>query len=202
MRAQAIAALGLIMATVTPGLAHETPAAAPSGSWRATLVSARDPARGVHVSLLPGRVPGVLLENSGSDVVLILGRSGEPFLRFTDRGVEANVRSPLWRENAIARGQGAVIAADPLSPPEWRQVSRVPRFAWLEFRAWPGTDEPAPGAFHRNGVTPRSAWAIPAQIGERPVALLGLTTWQPARSSSYVATVTVAPAADPPLPAR
>jgi len=178
---QAIAALlGVIMVTFTPGLAHETRVTAPHGSWHATLVSARDPARGVHVSLLPGRVPGVLLENSASEPVLILGRSGEPFLRFTNHGVDANVRSPLWRENAIARGQGAVIAADAQSPPEWHQVSRVPRFAWLEFRAWPGTDEPASAAFHRSGLMPRWAWAIPARIGERSIAFLGLTTWQPA----------------------
>ena len=180
----AVALLGLIVSagSVTTGLAHETLGAASTGGWRATLVSAHEPAPGVHIALLPGRVPGVFLENSGSVPVLILGRSGEPFLRFTARGVEANLRSPLWRENAVARGESVVGTADPQSPPEWKQLSRSPRLAWIEFRAWPGVDEPMPSEFHRGGVPPRRAWAIPARIGERAVAFVGLTTWQPMKS--------------------
>jgi hypothetical protein len=154
-----------------------------SGSWRATLVSAHDPAPGVHVALLPGRVPGMLLENSGSETVLVLGASDEPFLRITAQGADANLKSPTWRQNALARGETLPISSDHHSSPEWLQVSRAPRFAWIEFRAWPGTDEPSPEARGRSGVPPRWAWSIPVRIGERRVSLVGLTTWQPVRAA-------------------
>src|SRR5262245_57214675 len=130
--------------------AHDAGAlASPTGFWNATLVSPHHPAPGLFVMTLPGRVPGMLLEYSGSEEVVVLGRSGQPFLRFRADGVDANVRSTLWIENARARGEPVEEAADAQSRPEWRRVSRVPRFAWIEFRAWPGSDGPAGGGVER-----------------------------------------------------
>jgi len=141
-----------------------------NGHWRATLVSPHEPADGVRIMPLPGRVPGMFLETSGPDAVVVFGRYGEPFLRFTPQGVDANQRSPLWIENDRARGASIAGEGDPKSPPDWRRVRETPRFAWIEFRAWPGTDEP--------GSTSRVAWSIPMRIGERSIVLVGLTTWE------------------------
>jgi hypothetical protein len=168
---------------VASALAHDAgEVMARSGSWRATLVSAANPAPGVRVTLLPGRVPGLFLESFSADTVVILGRSGEPFLRFSPRGVEANVRSPIWRENALASGRSPPALADPQAPAEWQRVSRSPRLGWIEFRAWPGTDVPSAQALRRSGHPPRWAWSIPARVGNRPISFFGLTTWQPAGS--------------------
>lgn len=173
--------IGAILA-VAPVGGHDLPTLRPGhGSWRPTLVSAHQPAPGVRIALLPGRVPGMFLESSAADPVLIYGRYGEPFLRFSRHGVEANLQSPLWQDNARARGETIGAAADPRAAPEWRRVSSVARFGWIEFRAWPGTDEPLPGAREGRVPPPRVAWSVPMRIGNRPISLLGLTSWHPAR---------------------
>ncbi len=170
----------LAVVAAKPPFAHELgERVIRSGSWHATLLSAHGLIPGVRVALLPGRVPGLFLESSRSDPIVILGRSGEPFLRFSAGGVEANLRSPLWRENALARGERAVGAADPKAAPAWRHVSHAPRLGWLEFRAWPGADEPSAEALGRSVVSPRLAWTVPIRFGDRSISLLGLTTWQP-----------------------
>jgi len=162
-----------------PSRAHDgSVATPPSGHWRATLVSSHEPAPGVRIVPLPGRVPGMLLENSTTEPVLVLGRSGEPFLRFSAAGVEVNSRSPLWIENERARGEAIEDDGDPASAPAWRRVSVAPRLAWIEFRAWPGADEPRLVAPRDRRVRSRFAWSIPLRVGGREIVLVGLTTWQ------------------------
>ena len=173
-RALAIALIGFgLHAAATDGHDIESSSA---GFWQTTLVSSHEPAPGVRIMPLPGRVPGMFLETTGADPVVILGRSGEPFLRFSDRGVEANVRSPLWIDNAQARGEATTSAGDPNGAPDWRSVSATSRFAWIEFRAWPGTDEPKVSADH---APHRLAWSSPMRVGDRSLVLVGLTTWHP-----------------------
>ena len=179
MRVVLAAIFGAIAGFVSLALAHEPAEIAPrSGRWRATLISARGLVPGVRVTLLPGRVPGLFLESSRADPLVVLGRAGEPFLRFTSEGVEANRQSPLWRENVRARREIVTVTVDPLAAPDWQRVSRVPRLAWLEFRAWPGTDEPSREAL-RHVTPPRLAWTIPVRFGGRTTSFFGLTTWQP-----------------------
>jgi hypothetical protein len=161
---------------VITGIADASPI---RGSWQARLTSPHEPLPGVHVILLPGRVPALFLEASTEETVVVLGASGEPFLRFYPRGVDANVRSPSWRENALAHGEEAPIAIDAKAPPQWTTVSSSPKYGWVEFRAWPGTDEPTskgPVAFR---------WSIPLEVGtKREFVVEGVTNWKPARRSA------------------
>ena len=146
----------------------------PRGSWQAVLTSAPEPAPGVHISLLPGRIPALFLESSGSEKVTVAGKAGEPFLAFAADGVEANLLSPSWRENALARGETPPEESDPAAPPRWQRISRSPRYGWIEFRAWPGSDEPP-----RARAARRLRWSIPVTVAEKPIVLEGQTVWKP-----------------------
>jgi len=148
------------------------------GSWDVRLTSPHEPVAGVHVILLPGRVPALFLETSTNESVIVLGSSGEPFLRFDSRGVDANVRSASWRENALARGEQVALPIDPKAPPDWKSVSSSSKYGWVEFRAWPGSDEPnthAPAAFR---------WSVPLEVGSQKIAVEGKTVWK-AGGTSY-----------------
>jgi len=162
------------VAVAITGTADTSPS---PGSWQARLTSPHEPVAGVHVILLPGRVPALFLEASTTENVIVRGRSGEPFLRFDPRGVDANVQSPSWRENALARGEEVAMAIDAKAPPQWKTVSSAPKYGWVEFRAWPGSDEPkrhGPAAFR---------WSIPLEVGTRKITVEGMTVWKPAAPS-------------------
>ena len=111
-----------------------------------TLVSElTDPpdVRGLTLTTLAGRVPGMFLDNRTGQRVTVLGAGGEPFLRFGSSGVEANIHSPSWLAARRAEGgpvRPALVDAD--SPPAWRRVSKVPRFGWIEPRAAYPQDSP------------------------------------------------------------
>jgi hypothetical protein len=170
----------LLVARLGIADAHDdVPVARPRGAWRAELVSPHEPIPGVHISVLPGRVPGLLLENSGPEPMTVFGADGEPFLRFTEHGVEANDASPTWRRQIVARGGVAPAALGIHSAPRWRRVSGGRRFAWIEFRAWPGSDG-LPSGMSSRGAPPRWAWSIPARVGDRSIEFAGLTTWRAA----------------------
>lgn len=91
---------------------------------------------GVSIQLLEGGTPGLFLEADDEREVVVLGRAGEPFLRFSGGVVEANVRSPSWydsgRATRVVDGEAPVL--DPAAEPQWFQVNRGPRFGWIETR--------------------------------------------------------------------
>jgi hypothetical protein len=55
----------------------------------------------------------MFLANTGPRPVTVLGREGEPFLRFTrGRGTEANLRSPSYVDGQRLRGEPPEVPAD------------------------------------------------------------------------------------------
>ncbi len=144
---------------------YEPPA---GGTYRARLTSPHQLAPGVRVRLLPGEPPGLLLENSTSLELLILGAEGEPFLRIGSDGVDANLHSPTWQRSG--RG-GARTTVDGSATPRWQQVSSAGRYSWIEPRA------------HRSATSDGTApptsftWSIPAVLGGERISIDGETVW-------------------------
>ena len=64
--------------------------------------------------------------------VVILGYSGEPYLRVGAAGAFENVRSPAVYLNATRNGGIPPSSADPSAPPEWRRIGvrGGPRSSW------------------------------------------------------------------------
>ena len=66
-------------------------------------------------------------------VVVVLGLLGEPFLRFSQAGVEANAASPTASSARVISASAAVSSPGV----RWRRVSRGTAFAWHEGRLRP-----------------------------------------------------------------
>ena len=135
------------------------PPSAPT--YTSLLTSPAEVAPGVRVRMLPGPVPGLLVENAGARPLLVFGSAGEPFLRIGPGGVDANLRSGSWRQSARITVGGPTDADSAV--PEWRHVAQVPRFAWIEPRV------AAPDA----STAPSSQWQVPMQLGDEPVQVTG-----------------------------
>jgi hypothetical protein len=148
------------------------------GAVVAALESDLAIAEDLTLALLPGPLPGLFIDSARTDDVIVTGPEGEPFLRVGPDGVEANVRSPAWAENAAARGQVPEAEVDPRAAPEWVTVADVPRYGWLEPRARPAADPP-PEVTQGGRVVVLGRWEVPLEVGGRAVVARGVTTWQP-----------------------
>jgi hypothetical protein len=100
-----------------------------------------------------------------AQLVIVLGIEGEPFLRFSATGVEANLASPTAATARVIRPSEAVFSGRP----RWQSVSRGHVFAWHENRL-----RPVPFV-HDGSIRPRQVgtWSIPLVVDGRRTALGG-----------------------------
>jgi hypothetical protein len=146
-----------------------------TGTFEAHLTSTQDPFPGVRVTLVPGRVPALYLENAGDEPIVVRGAAGEPFLRIGPDGASANVRSPTWQLSGRAEVVASAPPVDAHAPPAWQVQSPTPRFAWIEFRAAPPMGEPH-DLSHR---TTLRRWAVMLQRGSVTARVSGVVDWVP-----------------------
>jgi hypothetical protein len=125
------------------------------------------------------------LLNTGREEVVVLGYSGEPYLRVGPEGVFENRRSPATYLNASRKGTTRVPArADAAAPPEWRKVSSEQVARWHDHRVhWMGAQDPPtvrrdPGRTHM--ILPH--WTVDLRHGATPVVVSGDLTWVPGPS--------------------
>lgn len=149
------------------------------GSVVPSMTSGARPLPGVTVSILPGRWPGMLMQSTSPKPVTVEGRDGEPFARFSRRGVEVNLHSPVYVEGQKARGVIARLPADAEAEPRWQPVSPVPSFTWIEPRARYAPEQPPDPVVQRGEPARLVSWAIPLTQGTRRVEVRGLTSWLP-----------------------
>lgn len=146
------------------------------------LVSADDAPQGLTVQALPGRLPGVFLTAPAGTTVL--GRDGEPFVRFTADGVEVNTRSRTHVEDRAARGE---VAGPPSPEPDFELVGPGARsYTWLDTRLRYPQDLPPEQALRRAEPTVVQTWAVPVLLGGAGTtsALTGDVTWVPEASAA------------------
>jgi hypothetical protein len=155
-----------------------------TGTLSARLLSAPDLAPGVRISLVPGRAGSFLLQSDSPEPVTVLGRDGEPFLRLSPAGVEANLHSATFAEAARLRG-GSSLALEPQAdaPPHWERLTNVPSYGWVDLRtAYPESDVPEKVARGDQRVE-LLRWTVPVRIGaadDAPIARVeGVTEWKP-----------------------
>jgi len=99
--------------------------------------------------------------------VNVLGFSGEPYLRFTPSGVQANVSSPTWLLNRAQPGQPPPRVA-PVGATRWQTVARGRSYTWHEDR------------LHALALTARQPgselagnWTLPLRIDGGPAQIRG-----------------------------
>jgi hypothetical protein len=162
-----VAVAGGAALAVTPGtaFAHTGGRIATDFEARIAGTGLRPPAPGVRAQALGGDLKLQLTDN-GPHVVVVLGLLGEPFLRFSASGVEANAASPTaWSSGVVAQGDAARSAHGPA----WRRVSSGHTFAWHENRLRPRPIVPG------GGTTPTrvAAWSVPLRVDGRRAVVTG-----------------------------
>ena len=161
---------GCLLVALTAGLAVPAPAAAHFKSGRlstdfeARVGSFRPPAPGVRARVLDGDLRLELRVPPWRSIV-VLGLLGEPFLRFSATGVEANLASPT------ASSARVIEAADTVSS---AGGDVAPRESWTRARLARGTVRPVP--IVRDPSTQARAvanWSIPLVVDGRRTTLVG-----------------------------
>jgi hypothetical protein len=149
------------------------------GGYKAVLTSTPTPFDGVTVSVVPGRLPGVFLENTGTVPVVVTGRQGEPMLRIGPAGTEANLHSPSWVDNIKGHGDTPTVEADASAPPQWSLVHPEPRELWLETRGFYSKAIPPDDIIKRTQPTVLLRWSVPLIQGSKTATLTGTTSYIP-----------------------
>ena len=152
----------------------------PTGSYRMVQTSSVTPSAGVTIQTVSASyVPAIFVKNESPDPVVVLGKRSEPFARIGPQVTEVNVKSPIWAEIQQAEGKDPSDETDPAAEPKWRKVADSPAWHWLEFRAAaPKTDPPAEIIERGRAVTVKE-WSIPYVIGDRRMAIEGITEFVP-----------------------
>ena len=143
-------------------------------------VATADPApAGLDVQALPGRLPGLLLVNADRRPLTVLGRDGEPFLRWSAAGLEVNEASRTHVEDRQARGEAT--AGPPSDTPRWRLVDPAgTTHTWLDARLAAPDQPPADP-----GSPSARPWEVPVVLGSgERAALTGEVTWWPSAETA------------------
>lgn len=140
-------------------------------------VTARPGPAGVTVQALPGRLPGLFVSNPQRTPLTVLGRDGEPFVRFSARGVEVNERSRTHVEDRAARG---LDAGTPGPDPLFRLVTPGgTSYTWLDARLRYPQDLPPDPVLRASTPTVVQDWTVPVQLAGAEAAFSGQITWVP-----------------------
>lgn len=149
------------------------------GRYETVLRSSEKLADGITVKVASAqRVPSIYIENTSAKTVTVLGKEGEPFIRIGP-AVEYNLYSPSYVEIQQARNETPPLPADASAPPEWREVQKTPRWAWLEFRAAPPAEDPPKEVALRETPTVVRTWKVPVMVGDEPQEVVGVTQFVP-----------------------
>ncbi len=119
----------------------------------------------------------IQLSNYSDKPVVVLGREGEPYLRFTRAGVSENVLSPTTFLN---HSEVVPPRADPAAKPVWQKVASGNGFAWHDHRiVWTGAEEPPVVKQDPEVSHLIFRWSLPATAGGKPFRIKGFLGWAP-----------------------
>ena len=138
-----------------------------NGYWMPAIQTPREVAPNVDVTIIPGVVPAVTVENRGQEPVTVIGAQGEHFLRIGSDGVFANATSPTWMQSGRAPQTASPVSLSDHTV-RWTKISPGSRYTWLEWRAR--------CADERRERTPMR-WEIPLLIGGKTIVVKGETRW-------------------------
>jgi hypothetical protein len=126
--------------------------------YRVQLSNTTETLKGVHVEVVDGDRAVRLQADPGVELV-VEGRLGEPFLRFSSTGIWVNQRSPT------ASAIGLVPADTPGSG--WIRVGTGRTFVWHDHRLTPPPNL-------KTGAS--GTWSLPIELDGHPVLISGVVT--------------------------
>ncbi|HEX9530327.1 MAG TPA: hypothetical protein VF954_04245 [Acidimicrobiales bacterium] len=155
--------------------------------YRSWLLEISPGTPGLEVTLLDlGR--RIRVSNRTGSTFVVVGYSGEPYLRIGPHGVDENLRSPATYQNRVTPAGTTPTTlpaiADAHAEPAWRRVSGGTSAVWRDRRTrWEG---PAPQEVRSSPgrAVPVSDWFIELDRGDgTAVVLQGRITFVPAPSA-------------------
>ena len=162
-------AIGLLTIVGFTTLASAEPASAHAGveqlatNWRSNNVRLSEPYPGISVAVTE-MGDQVELRNQSEHTVVVLGYSGEPYLRITNGGVQVNAKSPAGFINRSENAPSSIPQRfDVRAVPRWFMASKQGRFSWHDHRAHYGTRTASDGR----------QWHIPLLIEQRKIEIVG-----------------------------
>ncbi|MGH2975517.1 MAG: hypothetical protein ACRDLL_11710 [Solirubrobacterales bacterium] len=162
--------LAAFLASPSPALAHVGGRISTSYEAKISGFSAQTP--GVAAQVLGGDLD-LQLRVAPPHVVVVLGLLGEPFLRFSPGGVQANRASPTASSAGVLR-PGEAVRADRTV---WTLVSTGSTFTWHENRL-----RPLPVRESAPSDRPVARWRIPLIVDGRHALLSGAEWFRPSPS--------------------
>jgi hypothetical protein len=179
--------LGLLVVVTLSSPASAHAADAPSATdYRTTLAKVSPAAAGVRIRVVEN---GARLElrNNTRQTVLVLGYSGEPYLRVTPEGVWTNERSPATWVNQTIDGKvtpPANAGIDTKATPRWTKVSSQPVVRWHDHRThWMSPSLPPAVAAAPNVPRLLANWQVGLVVGTAPVTISGRLDYLPPPSA-------------------
>lgn len=125
---------------------------------------------GLQVQLTETLAPQLLVANPTDKSLIILGQDGQPFLRLSPQGTEANTRHPDWLKTYLPGGLPG-RKPDAGTTPLWKAVKSSPTWGWFDSRLQPA------------GRKAGESWRIPVLIDGQASEIKG--RFQPALQEGY-----------------
>jgi hypothetical protein len=172
-----------VVGSALPASAH-TVSGVGATNWvsKVTSVQPQLPGLTIKVIELGSRLE---LRNTGPEVV-VLGYSGEPYLRVGPLGVFQNINSPSSYLNRTRNASFLVppgLATDPGTVANWQKVSAGQVVRWHDHRIhWMGAGPPPDVRQAPNRVHARPPWQVLLHQGTTPIVVSGSLTWEPGPS--------------------
>lgn len=139
----------------------------PAGLVKASITQKPD-IEGLQMMLLEGPRQGIMFSYQGSENLTVLGNEDEPFLRFSDSGVEANTSSATWQQ---LQGQSQEETG---GGTDWTSIASSGRYAWMDPRL---ADARAPDDTNKRQTL--SQWHMGLSHGGESGQLSGELYWHP-----------------------
>jgi hypothetical protein len=178
LKAVAAGAVGCALALASSAAAHDRTGTA--RGYVSTVASIQPNVLGLGAFVVGGD-DRLLLRNLSGKQILILGYDGEPYLRFTPRGVYENVRSPATYLNRVRFPNGPVPGhADPTAEPKWKLVAAGVSYGWHDHRIqWMHRTPPRAVAAAPRRPHKIFDWKVPGTAGGKRFAVAGFLGYTP-----------------------
>jgi LPXTG-motif cell wall-anchored protein len=190
----------VLMAVTLAVAAIAVPAAAHSTSPDIRVVLDPLPAElsAITAQVVVSVEPQLVVENPTGQLLQVLTDDGRPFLRISDRGVEADVATRDWYRTNDPAGTAALpaeVRGGDLADPDWRPVTDGASWGWYDHRLHP-VALTAPSQVVEAGIPARlGTWEVPVILGGVESALTGTVEYRPQRGD-LSHEVSVQPAVD------
>lgn len=169
----AVAAMAGLVVSAGPASAGTAPERAPDAQYyRSSVISVEPAASGLKVTVLADG-QSVTLENRSGKEVVVLGYAGEPYLRFTGKGVDENTSALSSQLNADQAPQ-----VEQHKSVTWTHRTDELRYSWRDFRVqWTTQQRPPIVAQDEHAQHRVFDWALPLTVAGQPALVRGAVDW-------------------------